>query len=120
MPTYEFSCAACGAHVEQRAGYDVSVVPCPNCGLPAARCSVYAVNFCGFARTPLDQRTYYQEFKDFQEAGAELQHAHSRQEEAAGRELPSPSLARIAKRKARALIAAGVKDSEDYKSRLKH
>ena len=68
MPTYEFGCAACGANTERRVGYDVSVVPCPSCGLTAVRRSVYRVNYTGFTPTPLNQKTYYQEFKDFQEA----------------------------------------------------
>ena len=100
--------------------FDVISVICPACGLSAARESVYKVNVAGFAETPRNQRTYHQEFKDFREAGAELEYKHKRLEEAAGRELPTPPLASIAKSRARALQAAGVKDSADYRERLKH
>jgi len=81
---------------------------------------VYSINVAGFASTPLDQRTYYQEYKDFREAGAELEYQHSRMEEAAGKPLPSPPLARVAKARAKDLMSKGVTSSEDYNSRIKH
>lgn len=81
---------------------------------------MYSINVAGFTSTPLDQRTYYQEYKDFREAGAELAYSHERMEEAAGKPLPPPPLARQAKAKAKELMAKGVTSSEDYNSRLKH
>lgn len=81
---------------------------------------MYRIQFKGFTPTPLDQMTYHQSFKDFKEAGAELEYAHSRQEEAAGKELPTPPLARTAMARASKLMKAGVKSSEDYQSRIKH
>ena len=119
MPTYT-SCG-CGWRGDRRAGYDAAtIVPCFSCGLPATKEDVYRPNFGGFASTPRDQRTYWQEFKDFTEAGAELEYQHSRLEEAAGTPLPTPPLAQIAKTQARELIAKGVKSSEDWKERTKH
>lgn len=120
MPTYTFSCGGCGIRMERRAGYGDATVPCSQCGAAATRESVYRISVAGFTETPLDQRTYYQEFKDFREAGAELEYNHSRMEEAAGKPLPTLPLAKTAIRRAKALHAAGVKDSADYKSRLKH
>ena len=120
MPTYTYSCG-CGWRGDRRAGYDAAtIVLCPSCGLLAAKEDVYRPNFGGFASTPRDQRTYWQEFKDFDEAGAELEYKHSRLEEAAGKQLPTPPLASIAKTQARELIAKGVKSSEDWKERQKH
>ena len=119
MPIYSYSCG-CGWSGDRRANYGAATVPCPACTQPAAAGAVYRVNFGGFASTPLDQRTYWQEFKDFQEAGAELEHKHERMEEMAGKSLPTPPLAQIAKAKAKDLIAKGVTSSEDWKSREKH
>ena len=96
------------------------MLPCPSCQSPANRESVYSINFAGFTATPLSERTYYQEYKDFREAGAELEYKHSRMEEAAGKPLPTRPLARIAKAKAKELMAKGVTSSEDYNSRIKH
>ena len=120
MPTYTFSCPDCGYRWDQRVAFDTRNHPCPNCPWLGYRESVYRVSVAGFAETPNDQRTYYQEYKDFREAGAELEYHHSRMEEAAGKPLPTPPLAKTAIRRAKALQAAGVKDSADYKSRLKH
>ena len=119
MPTYTFSCA-CGWRGDRRASYGATSVPCPSCGLTAGKESVYRISFVGFASTPRDQRTYYTEFANFQEAGAELEYKHQRLEEAAGKELPTPPLASIAKTQARELMRKGVKSSEDWKERQKH
>lgn len=119
MALHSFSCS-CGWHADKRVGYDDYVVPCPECGEPASRASVYSINFAGFTATPLSERTYWTEYKDFREAGAELEYKHSRMEEAAGKPLPTPPLARIAKAKAKELLSKGVKSSEDYNSRIKH
>ena len=119
MPIYTYSCG-CGWRGDRRAGYEPTPVPCPSCAAPATKEDVYRLNFGGFASTPLDQRTYWQEFKDFTEAGAELEYKHSRLEEAAGKPLPTPPVAQIAKTQARDLMRKGVKSSEDWKERQKH
>ena len=120
MATYTFLCPSCGWRADLRGRFDVQSVPCAECGTDARRESVYAINFKGFTSTPLSERTYHQEFKDFTEAGAELEYQHSRLEEAAGATLPTPPLARIAKKRARELQKAGVASSEDWESRKKH
>ena len=123
MPTYTFSCPKCGGSFDKRVSrdtYQVTTDAYCGCIATATRESVYRVNVAGFAETPADQRTYYQEYKDFQEAGAELAYNHSRMEEAAGKPLPTPPLAKTAIRRAKALQAAGVKDSADYRERSKH
>ena len=118
MPTYTFRCP--NGHIfDLRATRETTEVDCC-CSATAQREQVYAVNFGGFAAPPRAQRTYHQEFKDFDEAGAELEYKHSRMEEEAGKQLPTPPLATIAKREARRLRNLGVKDSEDWKARLKH
>ena len=119
MPMYTFSCG-CGWSGDRRAGYGDATVPCPVCAAEAARESVYRVNFGGYARTPLDQRTYWQEYKDFREAGAELEYKHSRLEEAVGERLPPPPLAKMAVAQAQDLMSKGVTSSEDWAERNKH
>jgi len=119
MPLYTFYCV-CGWKGDVRTSYGTNSVPCPSCAATTAKESVYRLNYAGFTETPIDQLTYHQEFKDFREAGAELEYQHSRMEEAAGKELPTPPLARMAKARARELMKKGVKSSEDLKARLKH
>ena len=119
MPIYAFRCS-CGNCFDQRVAYGETSVCCPLCALPAVKESVYRLNFGGFAETPRDQRTYHQEFKDFTEAGAELEYKHQRLEEAVGATVPTPRLATIAKTQAKELRRKGVKNSEDWKQRLKH
>ena len=120
MPTYTFSCCVCEWRFDARGGYDASATTCPKCQGQAERETVYRLNFGGFAETPRDQRTYHQEFKDFTEAGAELEYKHQRLEEAVGATVPTPHLATIAKTQAKELRRKGVKSSEDWKQRLKH
>ena len=119
MPTYTFTCE-CGWQGDRRVHYETTGVPCPSCVATAGKQSVYAIRFGGFAETPRDQRTYHQEFKDFTEAGAELEYKHQRLEEAVGATVPTPRLASIAKTQAKELRRKGVKSSEDWKQRLKH
>ena len=119
MPTYTFFCA-CGWQDDLRTGFGTKAVSCPACAAEAARESVYRISFGGFASTPRDEMDYRKSFKDYTEAGAELEYQHSRMEEAAGKKLPTPPLARMAVANAQKLIKAGVQSSEDYKARLKH
>ena len=83
------------------------------CNASAARESVYAVNFGGFARTPAEDRDWSRDYKAFSEASAEIDYKHGRQEEEAGQKLDPPPLYRMAKAKARDLIAKGAKDAND-------
>lgn len=120
MPVYSFSCGVCGWHEDQRVPWGRNSVSCPSCAATAPKGEVYNISVSGFTPVPLGQRTYRQEFRDFKEASAELEYAHGRAEETAGRKLATPPLAQIAKRKARELLGKGVKDSADWKSREKH
>lgn len=77
MPTYTFSCS-CGWGGDIRTTFTANNVRCPSCEGTASKESVYRLNFGGFARTPGSERDYSREFKDFSEAGQELDH-HARQ-----------------------------------------
>src|SRR3972149_5336509 len=87
------------------------------CGRESIKLPVYRVAFKGFTPTPLHERTYHQEFKDYSEATAELEHQHARAEEPAGRELPAPPLSTLAINKAKGLMARGGAASEDSAAR---
>lgn len=111
MPNYVFRCPA-GHEAELIRPRDVEVVPCP-CGEPASRQSVYAVNFGGFTRTPVDQRMI--KMGAFNEASAELEYQHSRQTNVDGSLKPEPPLWQTAKAEAKRLQKLGVKDSLDVR-----
>ncbi len=111
MPIYDYSCSE-GHTTEKRAGINVNLIPCPACGLPAQREAVYldqavftetGAKFSRRADVPNDQRRYDKKFKLFQEASQEVDYNHKKNEESVGRELPSESLWRKAKSKARAI-----------------
>lgn len=113
MPTYVFSCV-CGWQGEQRAGFSTNSVPCPSCKATAPRESVYRLNFGGFARTPGSERDYSTDYRNFTEAGAELEYHHERLKDSVQDEnLPPPPLYQMAKAKVRELQAKGVRDSSD-------
>lgn len=116
---YSYSCV-CGWSADLRGTWDVKSVPCGNCDRDVRRQQVYSFNVAGFTPVPLDQRSYVQEFKDYQEATQEIEYVHGRAEEALGKSLPTPPLARTAIKRARTLKALGVKDSHDLKEREKH
>jgi len=119
VPIYSFVCE-CGWEEDRRCGWGADEVTCPECGRESIKLPVYRVAFKGFTPTPLHERTYHQEFKDYSEATAELEHQHARAEEQAGRKLPTPPLSTLAINKAKGLMARGVTSSEDWKAREKH
>jgi predicted nucleotidyltransferase len=82
-------------------------VRCPSCVAVASRESVYSVNFGGFARTPGSERDYRTDYKNFNEAGAELEYQHARLQDATQTELPPPPLYQMAKAKAKDLRRKG-------------
>ncbi len=107
MPTYTFSCG-CGWQGDVRTGFDANNVSCPSCTATAHKESVYRVQFGGFARTPGSERDYRTEFKNSQEAGAELEYQHQRLRDATQiADLPAPPLYQMAKAKARTMKAKG-------------
>jgi hypothetical protein len=116
MPIYSFTCE-CGYTFDKRTAMDVRTIQCDACSCEAKREEVYKFSMAGLTRIPPELRTYRQEFKDFREATAELEYKQSRAEEAAGRSLPVPPLARIAKEKAAELQSKGVVDSADWVAR---
>lgn len=113
MPLYTFSCG-CGWSDDMRAGLGATTAPCPSCGATATRESVYRINFGGFARTPGSERDYSRDFKNAQEAGAELEYRHERLKDAMQKpDLAPPPLYQMAKAKAADLIAKGARDADD-------
>ncbi len=111
MPTYNFTCRD-GHTVEKRAGISCDLIPCPICGLPAQREAVYqdqavftetGAKFTRRAEVPRDERRHDKDFKRFQEASQELDYTHKKNEETVGHELPSKSLWKQAKKRARAI-----------------
>ena len=98
MPTYSFRCCTT---FDRRVGFGVSHSECPTCGKEAQRESVYRVNSIGWARTPSGERDYSRDWKNAQEAGAELEYQHERLKDATQIEnLAPPPLYRMAKAKA--------------------
>jgi len=118
MPLFDFHCA-CGWVGERLVGRDAKSVPCPDCSQPATKAVIYRISQVGEALTPLDQRTYFQEFKDFTEASAELEYRQERINETAGREVKLESPAVLGQKKAQALMKKGVTSSEDWMRRKK-
>lgn len=51
MPLYDFRCRA-DHSTEHLAGFDVSEIVCPACGLPARRSAVNLIRHTGFVPTP--------------------------------------------------------------------
>ena len=106
MPTYTASCD-CGWAGDVRMGFDRNTVSCPSCNGVAHKQAVYRISFGGFASTPGHERDYSREFKDFSEAGQEIDH-HARQR---GEE--PPPLFEMAKAKVRDLASKGATKAED-------
>ncbi len=71
MPLYTFVCA-CGAEWDTKVAREVNTLGCPSCGLSAHRSEVYAFNIGGQAVVPRDEVDYSRDFKQFQEASAEV------------------------------------------------
>lgn len=99
MALYDYHC---GEHLtEARRGYEVAEIPCPRCGQPAHRASVYlTANIVESAPVPLSDRRY--NVSRFLEASEEISHNHRKAENEQGRELPSPSLYKAGLRRAKA------------------
>jgi hypothetical protein len=107
MPVYTFSCV-CGWEGDQRTTFDTNNVRCPSCESTAKKESVYRLNFGGFARTPKGERDFSVEFKNSQEAGAELEYRVERLKDATQiADLQPPPLYQMAKAKASELRRKG-------------
>ena len=117
MPTYDFKCEA-GHVTELRRGREVYSLPCPECGLEAARVPFYAsqqlITETGVGSGYCVYRPVGAETKDkagrtrvslMQEAASELDYAHKKREEAVGHELPSKPYYKMGVRRAKELAA---------------
>lgn len=123
-PLFDFCCDA-GHRTEALRPGSVAVIDCPQCGRTAARAQVYrvamqmgAVNDYtplirdnGKLRPPVNERKV--SLRHWREATEQLAYEHTRAEESAQQELPTPPLTDWAKAKARRLMADGITDSLD-------
>lgn len=99
---YTFTCPECGNKWDQRVAFDTRNHPCPNCPWLGYRESVYRIQFGGFASTPVGEKDYAREWKNAEEAGAELEYKHERLKDATQiADLAPPPLYQIAKAKAK-------------------
>lgn len=92
MPIYDFTCK-CGEVTEARAGYDADALPCPACGQPAKRATVY--------RIAIGAKEKKYRVSDVVEAGQELDYAYDRQEQREGQRAKRPSPYKAAMNKVR-------------------
>ena len=124
MPLFDFICA--DGHITERLRpASVHEVVCPQCGAPAQRGEVNLVSMQmgadanwsplvrdgGRIRTSVNERPIH--LRQWREATEQLAYEHERAEESAQRKLPSPPLADIAIKRARAMQKAGINDSLD-------
>ncbi len=113
MPLFTYICTAGHSHDALGQVRSPSCRPCPECGGQAERQQFYANTVIGETRTPLDEKRY--DIKEFEEASAEVEYAHEKAQNEAGRELKTPSMWNESKRRAKDLERKGVKDSSDFR-----
>ena len=100
MPLYVFRCPE-GHGAESIRPYDTETIPCPRCGMVAARQPVFGTGFVVEpAAVPRDQQRH--DLTLFKEATAERAYYHERAEASAERSLPSRNLWKTAVHRARA------------------
>ena len=125
LPVYDYVCAEGHVH-ELRRGYDEEQIACPECDNPAVRTGVYADQYifgdtCAKnqrrAEVPRDEKRY--DVSLFQEAGAELEYAHTKAEESAGKELPRRNLYTEAIKRAKAAQSGKIPTTQSQ-TRFKH
>lgn len=107
MPLYDFGCT-CGEVTERKAGYEVTVIPCPSCGKDAQRLAVYAYQSIRGDTVPTGNATRAGNVKSpkgkyrvslFQEACAEVAYDSGKREEAGL--VPAPNLYKVGIEEAR-------------------
>ena len=111
MPTYDYCCPKCG-YFEASRGVEESFTPCSLCGTPAKREAVYAyqstITESGGNSYPSknakDERGRAR-VSDFQEASAEIAHAHSEAEKREGRPIKGPNLYKAGLKRAKEMGA---------------
>lgn len=112
MPTYTFSCA-CGWRGDVRTTFDKNSVSCPSCEATCTKESVYRLNFGGFA-SHKGNRDFSLEYRNAQEAGAELEYEFERLKDATQiADLQPPPLAQMAMAKAHDLMSKGATSADD-------
>ena len=111
MPLYLFTCS-CGHTTEKRTGYGEPFAPCALCGLPAKRESIYRDQYIfgettpkGRAAVPRDEKRYDKQFKEFQEASAEINHTVTKLEKEHGVKLKTPNYYKMGVAKAKRIKA---------------
>lgn len=128
MPLYDYCCSN-GHSTELLRTPAVATVECPACSCPATRASVHRfaqhmgagrdwspqIRDNGRLRTPVAERAV--SLRQFREASEQLAYEHERTEESAQQQLPIAPLWQRARRRARRLAAAGIRDSLDYDPR---
>lgn len=117
MPLYDFRCE-CGEVTEARRGIGVGEIRCPACGGEAKRSAVNRVSIaCEGLPTKAGIIAHERRYNvsEFQEASHEIAYEHEQQEQQEGRKIPQPNLYKAAKRRAKALMAAGVKDVKEVR-----
>ena len=118
MPLYDYRCE--NGHVtERKADYALEYIDCPECDAAAGRVATYQNQYIrgetvakGSSRATREGNIKDKHGRTrvsvFQEASAEIDYAHTKAENEAGRELPSPKLYKKAMRRASQLKKAGV------------
>lgn len=85
MPTYLFECDR-HHETEQYASFNTTFITC-HCGMPAMRAEVYRDQYIHCetgpkggqkVEPPREEKSYRKQFKEFQEASQEMDHAYSR------------------------------------------
>ena len=119
MPLYDYSCD-CGVVTEARQGSGVKTIPCPACGQPATRQSVYQVMVLSSGLptrggVESDTRRARQRFADFREASQEVDYSYTQREKEVGHPIQGPNYYQIGKARAKKLRAAGVKSVSEVK-----
>jgi len=115
MPTYDY-CCDCSVVTEARRGIDVKSIPCPVCGADATRRPFHRVFIaCEGLPTRAGIMAHERRYKvsEFQEASADIAYEHEKAERCEGRKLPQPNLYKAAKRRAKKLMKAGIKNVKD-------
>ena len=104
MAVYEYHCSN-GHESEARGEYDMPSPPCPDCGEPTERESVYAIPFImgGATSVPLDDRRI--NLSKFTEAASELEYKHQKHEEIVQHKVDNPNYFHEGMRRAKQVLA---------------
>ncbi len=113
MPLYVFTCAQ-EHQTELLRPRDVSIAVCPECGEDATRAEVNRIGFSGFAKTPMGEHDFHQDYRRFTEASSEIDYSFAKRESDTGQKLSSP-LFQMAKADMAKKAAAGV-TADDIKT----